>query len=257
MDFIKIKPVDLWIADSPGNLIRRSNEVCLSLAPAVIPGLHWKEISAVTFDMGGRLCLSRVPAAQISHVDSSSPWLTRCPENTSLLTNTSFLTTSHIRSHALCTYKYSFRHIDAPTHMLSHVETWQKINLILLQFKTVLLSDVVSHIVNHSRQKMSGFYLNHEAPKSYFHYNRSIPQRGHEVRWTLTPGFVAHTDDTPRAWPGCQGDVTPPFQIGSHFGARVSDSTVSLIALGRKVGLTGECDNTWFSSIPLGKKCLE
>lgn len=47
--------------------------MCLSLVPAVIPGLHWKEISAVTFDMGGRLCLCRVPAAQISHADSSSP----------------------------------------------------------------------------------------------------------------------------------------------------------------------------------------
>lgn len=43
------------------------------LAPAVIPGLHWKEISAVTFDMGRRLCLCQVLAAQISHADSSSP----------------------------------------------------------------------------------------------------------------------------------------------------------------------------------------
>lgn len=97
---------------------------------------------------------------------------------------------------------------------------------------------------------MSGCCLNHEAPKSYFHHNRSIPQRGHKVRRTLTPGFVAHTDDTPWAWPGCQGDVTPPFQIGSHFRARLS---VSLIAWGWKVGLTGECDNTWFSGIPLAK----
>lgn len=90
--------------------------------------------------------------------------------------------------------------------------------------------------------------------KSYFHYNRSIPQRGHEVRWTLTPGIVAHTDDTPRAGPGCQGDVTPPFQRGSHFGARVS---VTLIVLGRKVGLAGERDNTWFSVTALGRDCLK
>lgn len=46
---------------------------CLSLAPAVVPGLHWKEISAVTFDMGGRLCLGLMPAAKISQADSSSP----------------------------------------------------------------------------------------------------------------------------------------------------------------------------------------
>lgn len=64
MDFIKRKPVDLWIAESTGNLILWSNEVCLFLAPAVTPGLQWKEISAVTFDMGGRLCLCGMPAAQ-------------------------------------------------------------------------------------------------------------------------------------------------------------------------------------------------
>lgn len=49
------------MVESPGNLILWSNEVCLSLGPAVIPALHWKEISAVTFDMGGPSLL--VPGA--------------------------------------------------------------------------------------------------------------------------------------------------------------------------------------------------
>lgn len=71
--FIKINPVDLRITGSQGALTMWSNEVCVPHAPAVIPGLHWKEISAVTFDMGRRLCLCGAPAAQISHADSSSP----------------------------------------------------------------------------------------------------------------------------------------------------------------------------------------
>lgn len=73
--------------------------------------------------------------------------------------------------------------------------------------------------------------------------------------WPLT--LLAHPDNTQRARPGCQGDVTPLFQTGSHFRARVSGFTVSLIALREKVGLTWECDNTRFSGIPLGRKCLE
>lgn len=40
-------------------------------------------------------------------------------------------------------------------------------------------------------------------------------------------------DDPRRAGPGCQGDVTPPLQGGSHFGARVA---VTLIAPGRESG---------------------
>lgn len=56
-----MKPVDLGKAESHGKLILWNNEVCLSLASAVTPGLHWKEISVVTFDMGRRLCLCQVP----------------------------------------------------------------------------------------------------------------------------------------------------------------------------------------------------
>lgn len=149
--------------------------------------------------MGGRLCLCRMPAAQISHADSSSPWLTCCPKNTSLSTNTSFSKRStHTLACAVHTlYKYSFRHKDAPTHKLPQSETWQKINLMpsLLCHYTncIVVSNTASHLVNHLGQKMSsvsGCCLNHAPPKSYFHHGRSISQRSHQVRRTPTPGFV-------------------------------------------------------------------
>lgn len=141
-----------------------------------------------------------------------SPWLTRHSENTSLPTNTSFLTKSHRQLCALCTCKYSFRQVDALNAHAFALGDWTE-NLPYaaetpLWQHNCIMSYVDSHLVNHSGQEMSllsGYCLNHAAPKSYFHCNRSIPQRGHEVRSTLIPGFVARTDDTPWAWPGCQG----------------------------------------------------
>lgn len=74
------------------------------------------KISAVTFDTG--LCMCRVPVAHFSHADSSSLWLTRRFENTSLLTNTSILTASHRHLFMLHAHQCSLRHVDAKTRML-------------------------------------------------------------------------------------------------------------------------------------------
>lgn len=77
------------------------------------------KISAVTFDTG--LCMCRVPVALFSHTDSSSLWLTCCFESTSLLTNTSALTTSHQQLLTLHARQCS-RWINARTRVLSRPE---------------------------------------------------------------------------------------------------------------------------------------
>lgn len=117
LSFSKMVTKACWNVDCKGSRgsSRCAAPVCVT--PAVIPGLHWKEISAVTFDMGRRLCLCRMPSAQISRADSSSPWLTECPGNTGLLTNSSFLKASHIRSLLLRAPTYPFL---APAHALVH-----------------------------------------------------------------------------------------------------------------------------------------
>lgn len=120
-----------------------------------------------------------MPSAQISHADSSSPWLTECPGNTGLLTNSSFLKASHI--HCL---RYVYLHLHLwPPHMhwrifrsdVKHISF--HLGNCLRRRSGFVVSDVKNHQVNQSRQKMpleSGFCLNHAAPKSYFHYNGSI-----------------------------------------------------------------------------------
>lgn len=95
---------------------------------------------------------------------------------------------------------------------------------------------------------MSGCCLNREARKSYFHYNTSIPQRDHEVRWTLTPDFVGthwwYSEGLTRLSGWCDTSIPDSRWI---FGPPIFlTPRLSLIALGMEAGLTGEGDNTWF-----------
>lgn len=84
--------------------------------------------------------------------------------------------------------------------------------------------------------------------KLYFAYNRSLPQRGHKVRWTLAWFCVLMV-----LW-----GVDPVARVMWHLQSWQTVILwnrifVSLIAQGKHVGLTAERNNTWSSGVPLGK----
>lgn len=131
-----------------------SNEVCL----CALPGQHWKEITAVTFDMGGcQCCRHRFSALTAPLFSDSAPYKRMLPDKQ--------------------------QHVHA---FIIQVITWHKIKL--WQQQGLCLNSSIIHI--RKRLHCLVLFLNLAAPNSYFHYNRSIPEGGHKVRWTLTPGFV-------------------------------------------------------------------
>lgn len=84
--------------------------------------------------------------------------------------------------------------------------------------------------------------------KLYFAYNRSLPQRGHKVRWTLAWFCVLMV-----LW-----GVDPVARVMWHLQSWQTVILwnrifVSLIAQGKNVGLASERNNTWSSGVPLGK----